>query len=202
MVTLIARLDVETVSWVGTSMGGLIGMALAAQPGTPVRKLVLNDAGPVVTKLSLERIAAYVGNDADVPEHRAGRGVRARHLARPSARTATPSGASSPRTGCARSEDGRWRPHYDPRIAEPFRATMPETRTSSSGRCTTPCAARRWCCAASIGPAHAGDRRADGARAGPKAKVVEIPGVGHAPTLMHADQIAIVRDFLLEGGSS
>ena len=36
MVTLIARLDVEAVSWVGTSMGGLIGMALAAQPGTPV----------------------------------------------------------------------------------------------------------------------------------------------------------------------
>ena len=61
MVTLIARLDVEQVDWVGTSMGGLIGMALAAQPGTPIAKLVLNDAGPVVTKVSLERIATYVG---------------------------------------------------------------------------------------------------------------------------------------------
>ena len=50
MVTLVARLDVESVHWVGTSMGGLIGMALAAQPGTPVQKLVLNDAGPVVTQ--------------------------------------------------------------------------------------------------------------------------------------------------------
>jgi hypothetical protein len=36
-------------------------------------------------------------------------------------------------------------------------------------------------------------------RRGPKAKVVGIDGVGHAPTLMHADQISIVRDFLLEG---
>ena len=61
MVTLIARLDVERVEWVGTSMGGLIGMALAAQPGTPVQKLVINDAGPVITKVSLERIATYVG---------------------------------------------------------------------------------------------------------------------------------------------
>ena len=61
MVTLIARLDVESVHWVGTSMGGLIGLALAAQPGTPVQKLVINDAGPVITKVSLERIATYVG---------------------------------------------------------------------------------------------------------------------------------------------
>src|SRR3954469_233144 len=61
MVALIARLDVETVSWVGTSMGGLIGMALAAQAGSPVKLMVLNDVGPVITKTSLERIASYVG---------------------------------------------------------------------------------------------------------------------------------------------
>src|SRR5256884_3162072 len=52
MVTLIARLDVESVHWVGTSMGGLIGMALAAQAATPVRKLVLNEAGPVLDRKS------------------------------------------------------------------------------------------------------------------------------------------------------
>src|ERR671919_2335691 len=61
MVTLIARLDVETVNWLGTSMGGFIGMALAAQAGSPVRKLILNDAGPVLGRASLERIASYVG---------------------------------------------------------------------------------------------------------------------------------------------
>src|SRR3989440_699106 len=61
MVTLVARLDVETLSWVGTSMGGLIGMALAAQPGTPLKRLVLNEAGPVLAKAALERIGAYVG---------------------------------------------------------------------------------------------------------------------------------------------
>src|SRR6185503_18115357 len=61
MVTLIARLDVESVNWLGTSLGGLVGMALAAQHGSPVRKLILNDAAPVIAKSSLERIAAYVG---------------------------------------------------------------------------------------------------------------------------------------------
>src|SRR5258706_4035677 len=61
MVTLIARLDVEKLHWVGTSMGALIGIALAAQAGTPLQKFVINDAGPVVSKVSLERIATYVG---------------------------------------------------------------------------------------------------------------------------------------------
>src|ERR671918_2843433 len=61
MVTLIARLDAESVNWLGTSLGGLVGMALAAQAGTPVKKLVLNDAGPLVSKVALERIGSYVG---------------------------------------------------------------------------------------------------------------------------------------------
>jgi pimeloyl-ACP methyl ester carboxylesterase len=59
---LIARLDVESVDWIGTSMGGLIGMMLAAQPGSPIRKLVINDIGPLVSKIGLARIRDYVGD--------------------------------------------------------------------------------------------------------------------------------------------
>jgi pimeloyl-ACP methyl ester carboxylesterase len=59
--TLLAKLGAESVDWVGTSMGGLIGMALAIQPETPIRKLVLNDVGPVITAASLERIGMYLG---------------------------------------------------------------------------------------------------------------------------------------------
>src|SRR5574341_759779 len=55
MVTLIARLDVEAVNWLGTSMGGFVGLALAAQAGSPVKKLILNDASPVIGRGSLER---------------------------------------------------------------------------------------------------------------------------------------------------
>src|SRR5918912_966607 len=62
MVTLLARLDTESVNWVGTSLGGLVGMALAAQAGTPVKKLILNDVGPVIPRAALERIGRYVGD--------------------------------------------------------------------------------------------------------------------------------------------
>src|SRR5512142_2979850 len=61
MAALIARLDVESVDWLGTSMGGLIGMLLAAQEKTPVARLILNDVGPVLSAVSLARIGEYVG---------------------------------------------------------------------------------------------------------------------------------------------
>src|SRR5258708_19651485 len=63
MAALIGRLRIASVDWVGTSMGGLIGMMLAAQPGTPIRRLVLNDIGALIPKVSLERLADYVGHD-------------------------------------------------------------------------------------------------------------------------------------------
>ena len=58
MVTLVARLDVEQVDWVGTSMGGLIGMALGGLPNTPIRKMVLNEVGPHIEPVALQRIGA------------------------------------------------------------------------------------------------------------------------------------------------
>ena len=104
-----------------------------------------------------------------------------------------------------KSEDGAHRPvyraHYDPRIAEPFRATMPEKDMEM-----WPVYDAIGCPTLVIRGANsdllAKQTTREMARRGPKARVVEIPEVGHAPTLMHADQIAIVRDFLLEGGSS
>jgi pimeloyl-ACP methyl ester carboxylesterase len=63
MAALLAHLHAESVHWVGTSMGGLIGMLLAAKPSTPIAKLVMNDIGPVVPKAALERIVSYVGDD-------------------------------------------------------------------------------------------------------------------------------------------
>ena len=68
MITLLARLDVEEVHWVGTSMGGLIAMIIAALPGTPISRLVLNDVGPVITVEAIERIAEYVGNAPVFPD--------------------------------------------------------------------------------------------------------------------------------------
>ncbi|HIG79954.1 MAG TPA: alpha/beta hydrolase [Cycloclasticus sp.] len=58
---IIARAGVEKVDWLGTSMGGLLGMALASLPDSPIKKLIINDVGPHIPKESLKRIADYVG---------------------------------------------------------------------------------------------------------------------------------------------
>jgi pimeloyl-ACP methyl ester carboxylesterase len=195
MVTLVARLDVEAVHWVGTS----IGMTLAAQPNTPITKLVMNDAGPVVTKVSLERIATYFGMAPVFPDLAAAeKYVRA---------VSAPFGPHSDaewrfltevvvRPVNEKAADGGYRIHYDPRIAEPFRKTMPEKDLElwpfwDAVRC--PVLVVRGAQSDLLTK----ETTAQMASRGPKAKVVEIPGVGHAPTLMHQDQIGIVREFLL-----
>lgn len=200
MVTLIARLDVEAVSWVGTSLGGLVGMALAAQPQSPVARLVINDAGPVVSRASLERIAGYVGSK-----------LRFETLEEAEAYVRTVSAPFGPHsdaqwrflteTWLRRNDDGSWRPHYDPRIAEAFRATLPEKDLElwpvyDAIRCPT------LVLRGESSDLLSRDTTAQMAARGPKARTVEIPGVGHAPTLMHPNQIALVRDFLLEGGTA
>jgi pimeloyl-ACP methyl ester carboxylesterase len=198
MVTLIARLDVEAVSWVGTSMGGLIGMALAAQAQSPVARLVLNDAGPVVSRASLERIAGYLGTRMQFQSlEEADAYMRA--ISAPFGPHSDAQWRFLTETWLRRNDDGTWRAHYDPRIAEAFRATMPEKDLElwpayDAIRCPT----------LVIRGEHSDllsrETTSEMQRRGPKARVVEIRGVGHAPTLMHPDQIALVRDFLLEGG--
>ena len=197
MVTLIARLDVEKVDWVGTSLGGLVGMALAAQPGTPIRRLVLNDAGPVISKISLERIAAYVGNTPTFPSlEEAERYIRL--ISAPFGPHSDAQWRFLAETWVRKNADGTYSAHYDPRMAVPFKAAVPEKDMElwpiyDALRCPT------LVLRGETSDLLARETAAQMAERGPKARVAEIKGVGHAPTLMHADQIALVRDFLLEG---
>ena len=197
MVTLVARLDVERVHWVGTSMGGVIGMALAALQGSPIARLVVNDAGPVITRASLERIGAYLGGAPVFPTFEAAEQyIRA---------VSAPFGPHSEAQWRFLTEvvlrpdpSGGFRMHYDPAIAQPFRAVLPEKDLElwplwDGIRCPTlvlrgehsDVLGRETC--------------SQMAGRGPKARVVEIPGIGHAPTLMFEEQIAVVREFLLGG---
>jgi pimeloyl-ACP methyl ester carboxylesterase len=197
MVTLVARLDVEAVSWLGTSMGGLIGMALAAQAGSPVKRLVLNDAGPLVTRASLERLASYVGkapNFASVEE--AERYIRA--ISAPFGPHSDAQWRFLTETWLRRNADGTWRAHYDPRIAEPFKADKDLEIWALYDALRCPTLLLRGELSDLLLPATAEEMT----RRGPRARVVEIRGVGHAPTLLDPDQIAPVREFLLQGISS
>jgi pimeloyl-ACP methyl ester carboxylesterase len=198
MVTLVARLGVEQVDWVGTSMGGLIGLALASLPNSPVRRLVLNDVGPVIEPAALARIGSYVGQPAHwktVDEAAdalwaisQGFGPHTREqwlaLTRPQLK---PDGEG-------------WKSHYDPAIATPLRATTPDMAAAGEAalwqaydRITAPTLLLRGTLSDLLSHATALAMT----QRGPRAALHEFAGVGHAPMLVQPDQRAVVRAFLL-----
>ena len=197
MVALIARLDVESVSWVGTSMGGLIGMALAAQKGTPIRRFVINDIGPVVAHGALERIGSYLGLAPEFPTLESAVGY-IREVAAPFGKHTDAEWRFLTEIWVRETPEGKFRAHYDPCLREPFHASMPKGDMEiwsiyDAIRCPT------LVIRGANSDLLAKQTVQEMTQRGPKAKAVEIPNVGHAPTLMHADQISIVREFLMEG---
>lgn len=199
MTALIARLDRPAVAWVGTSMGGLMGMMLAAQPGSPIERLVMNDVGPFVPAAALEHIAGYVGEDpsfADLAALEVGLRERYaavgplsdadwRHLATHGART---------------KADGTLGFAYDPAIGAALAAGPIEDVDLWAlwDRVTCPVLAIRG----GISDLLTAEVAAEMSRRGPQARVVEVAGVGHAPMLMSDDEIATIRAFLDEGASA
>lgn len=202
MVALLARLDVEQVDWVGTSMGGLIGLGLASLPRpegmpSPIRRLVLNDVGPAIRYEALQRIGTYLGK---APRF-ASLGEGAAYLRGISEGFGPHTeeewlALSAPQF---REDGGEWTSHYDPAIALPFSAVTPELVAAGE--------AMLWAAYDQLRCPTLLIRGADSdlltpetaqamAQRGPGARLVELPGVGHAPTLIHAAQMAIVRDFL------
>jgi pimeloyl-ACP methyl ester carboxylesterase len=199
MAALIARLDVEQVDWVGTSMGGLIGIAVAGQADTPIRRLVINDVGPRLDAAAIARIGTYLGapvSFATVDEAidyvavvAAPFGVKQREDWRALVEPAL------------RRDGERWRLHYDPAIAVPFKSVTPEGAAAAE--------AAMWRLYDAIrGPTlivrgeHSDlltrETLAEMRARGPRAEGAEVPGVGHAPTFMFEHEIALVRDFLLK----
>ncbi|MEN9477365.1 MAG: hypothetical protein RLZZ300_1506 [Pseudomonadota bacterium] len=195
MVTLIARLNVDSVHWVGTSMGGLIGMALAAQECTPLRKLVLNDVGPLITVESLQRIATYVGTDPQWASFNEALAY-VKLISAPFGQLSEAQWHHLTETSIVQRADGRWAFRYDPRIAEPFKAAFVDKDID-----LWPIYAGITCPTLVVRGAESDlltrDTWQQMGACGPQAQLAEIPGVGHAPMFQSDEQIAIVRDFLL-----
>jgi pimeloyl-ACP methyl ester carboxylesterase len=199
MVTLLARLDADTVDWVGTSMGGLIGMTLAGQPGATIRRLVINDVGPTLDAAALARIGEYLGK----PVRFASVEQAVDYVALISAPFALRSRDEwrEITLPVIRADGDGWVMHYDPRIGEPFRAITPEAAAAGEGalwglyeNIQAQVLVTRGAQSDLLSPATA--RRM--AQTGPRARLVEFAGVGHAPMFMHDDQIGVVRDFLTQ----
>lgn len=195
VVTLIARLDVAQVHWVGTSMGALIGMALASLKGSPVSRMVLNDAGPILAKEALARIASYVGTGASFRNIEEAE-TYIRTVSAPFGPHSDAQWRFLTETVTRPTSDGRLRLHYDPRISQMLQASVSSKDVdlwSYYDAVTCPTLVLRG---AQSDLLSRETMLAMGAR-GPGAKYVEFEGVGHAPTLLHPEQIGPVRDFLL-----
>jgi pimeloyl-ACP methyl ester carboxylesterase len=198
MVTLLARLDAQEVHWVGTSMGGLIGMGLASLKGSPIGKLVLNDVGPRIEFESLQRIGQYLG----APAHWATLDEAADALWAISASFGPHTreqwlALSAPQL---KPDGDGFKPHYDPNIALPFRLVTREVAAAGEAMAWQAYDSLR--CPTLLLRGAESDllsrvTAAEMAKRGPKPAVHEFPGVGHAPTLVQADQIEVVRGFLL-----
>jgi pimeloyl-ACP methyl ester carboxylesterase len=192
MTALIARTGADSVDWVGTSMGGLIGMLLAAEANTPIRRLVMNDVGPYMPLVALKRIAAYLersplfddleGLEKYIREVYAPFGDLSdenwRHLARYSART-TPEN----KLGLA----------FDSAIAQAFLAVNQDVDLWwAYDRVRCPVLVLHGL-DSDVLPGPIAQQMT---QRGPRAQLVEFPKIGHAPALMDPAQITIVAEFL------
>jgi pimeloyl-ACP methyl ester carboxylesterase len=196
MVTLIARTGVEQVDWFGTSMGGLIGMALAGLPDTPIRRLLLNDVGPHIEPASLERIGQYVGNDprfATLQE-----GIDNAALLAASFGPLSAEEWREINTPLLHEVEGQWRYRYDPRIAEPFKTLTPEQNEAGEKYLWHAFAAFQgpvMVVRGAFSDLLSRETVAKMVETGRNVSSVEIDGVGHAPAFLSGDQIAIARRF-------
>ena len=205
-----AKSPIEALDWVGTSMGGLIGLVVcgsaASRPfetGLPaVRRLVLNDVGPAIEWQAIVRIGTYLGQ--------AGHFESEEQAADAMLAISSGFGPHTPAQWLALSRpmlrpvssaaDSPLRLHYDPAIAGPFKlATEESTRQGEAilwhlyDHISAPTLLLRG--------ANSDLLSAESAKAmtlrGPRARLVEFTGVGHAPTLVAPDQVDAVMRFLL-----
>ena len=210
MLALLAQLHAQapiaTLDWVGTSMGGLIGMVVCGQPAlplpVPVRKLVLNDVGPALQWQAIQRIGTYLGQ--------AGHFDTLQDAADAMWTISSSFGPHTPEQWMALSQPmvrpvspGTQSPvrlHYDPAIAVPFR--LADEKGAEQGE------AMLWQLYDGIQAETLVVRGAQSdllspetaqamTQRGPCASLVEFEGVGHAPTLIAQDQVAAVAGFLL-----
>ena len=193
---LMAAIGATEIDWVGTSMGGFLGMMLAASKNSPIKRLVLNDIGPFLPQSALARIGEYLAKgetfvDVDAMEAHL-RLIHApfgpltnaqwHHMAEHSVRPADGQGS-------------KLAFHYDPAIAEAFSAVAGADIDvwEMWDKITCPVLTLRGE-DSDVLPKETAEEMTT---RGPKSKLVEFPNTGHASVLMAIEQTALVRDWLI-----
>lgn len=199
VVTLIARIKAENLFYLGTSMGGMVGMGLASLKNNPIQKLILNDIGPTLNLPALTRIGQYISQPLRFSTfEEAANYIRTISLT--FGEHTDEEWHKICRDVLRQDKDGMWIRHYDLNIAMSMQAITPDLAQATQ--------VVMWAAYDAIACPTLLLRGADSdllsietasqmTTRGPKAKLVEFENVGHAPTLVHADQISVVKDFLV-----
>lgn len=190
--TLLARLNVEQVDWVGTSMGGIIGMCLAAMPNTPIRSLILNDVGSFVPASALQRISGYLGDKRFESLTEAEQFMRTNYVALKN--LDDKQWQHLAQHGVRETDDGQLALHYDPAIAEATAAASGEDIDLSGVWQAVRChQALIWGQASDILTA---ETVAQMQARNSELDLLALPDIAHAPSLMETDQIRWIQDWL------
>ena len=196
MNAMLSEFGVQAHDWVGTSMGGLIGMVMAASPGSKIRRFVINDIGPVIERVSLERIASYVGKSLLFPTYmalfdavqpiNAGFGPlsdeQKHHIVK---------------TSVQQRADGQWEFKTDPKIGDAFRAGLAQPATDMWplwSAIKQPVLILRGVNSDLLSAATLEKMVA----MHPGAQSITITDTGHAPMIMDEPTINAVKQFLLQ----
>jgi cobalt-zinc-cadmium efflux system protein len=193
---LVKKLDVSQVDWLGTSMGGLIGMVYAAMPNSPIRRMIINDVGPKIEPEAIKRLGSYVGQPFTFAD-------RTQALQRLNEICATFGDHTSEEWETYNGpmliqKDGKWIMHYDPDISVPFASVNPIM--AKAGEMAMWHAFKQIHIPMLI--VRGGDSDllsaatvAEMCKVNPYACSIEIPNVGHAPAFVKSEQIALAKEF-------
>jgi len=193
MTTLIARMNTSKVDWVGTSMGGLIGLVLAAMPGSPLRRLVINDIGPTIPQAALDRIGDYLGMDW-VYDRFEEAVMHTKTVHAPFGDLTDDQWRHLAQHGFRKRDDGKYVPNHDRRLGEAFK-TLKEADID-----LWPMFEAIDCPVLVVRGAESDlltEQIADDmVKRGKNIQIVTFDGCGHAPPFMEDDQIDAVQSFL------
>jgi pimeloyl-ACP methyl ester carboxylesterase len=184
-----------TIDWVGISMGGLIGMMIAIQSGIKINKLVMSDIGPLIPVAALKRMAEYVGKDIRFDNLEAFEAY-IRKISAPFGPLTDDQWQHLTIHSARLHSDGTYSFYYDPKISASFKAHAlleDVDLWQYWNMLQTPTLVIRG----SESDVLLAETALAMQERGPRAKIIELPGIGHAPIIMDEKQIAIVKDFLL-----
>ncbi len=194
LTALIARLGVSSVDFIGTSLGGLIGIVLAGQEGSPISRLVVNDVGPFLPWQALHRLGTSVRNAPLGFPDLASAARYYRTALAPFGNLSEQEWLQLARHSVVEASGGGWRKLCDPNITVAFRPgwffNLSLWNYWDAIRCPT--LVLRGATSDLLLPMTANEMT----RRGPRARLVEFAACGHAPALMSDAQIGAVTDWL------